>query len=272
MFLFLAELLLSRRCLPWNFQKWEAESHVRYWLLATLAGRYQQTLWDFVSQQMFCDFVSFRVGSGDFDTASCFVLWWANDWFGNWAAVQQLTFWGVSWSDLKWPEKSKDSVMAEAEITVPDVCFQTFPWKKKCQVIVKYMKALCRYEHRLHRLHSWAPIPWTPHVRPLRWKGKRVRRWLSSHLSINLPHKLGTRELSWWVILIHFIHHDIGLSRAFLGLPSLWSIALPHWWTHCLFWSDLEIDRILRKHWLYNAWPYNASWLCHETVPCCKII
>lgn len=137
------------------------------------------------------------------------------------------------------------------------------------------MKALCRYEHRLHRLHrlhSWAPIPWTPHVRPLRWKGKRVRRWLSSHLSINLPHKLGTRELSWWVILIHFIHHDIGLSRAFLGLPSLWSIALPHWWTHCLFWSDLEIDRILRKHWLYNAWPYNASWLCHETVPCCKII
>ena len=187
---------------------------------------------------------------------------------------QQFSSWlfgefpGVTWSDLKtlrialWQRLRSQCLMC---------AFRHF-LGKKCQVIVKYMKALCRYEHRLHRLHSWAPIPWTPHVRPLRWKGKRVRRWLSSHLSINLPHKLGTRELSWWVILIHFIHHDIGLSRAFLGLPSLWSIALPHWWTHCLFWSDLEIDRILRKHWLYNAWPYNASWLCHETVPCCRII
>lgn len=272
MFLFLAEWLLSRRCLPWNFQKWEAESHVRYWLLATLAGRYQQTLWDFVLSADVLWFCVPSVLAQEILTQPA-VLYCDEPTTGL-ETEQQFSSWlfgefpGVTRSDLKtlrialWQRLRSQCLMC---------AFRHF-LGKKCQVIVKYMKALCRYEHRLHRLHSWAPIPWTPHVRPLRWKGKRVRRWLSSHLSINLPHKLGTRELSWWVILIHFIDHDIGLSRAFLGLPSLWSIALPHWWTHCLFWSNLEIDRILRKHWLYNAWPYNASWLCHETVPCCKII
>ncbi len=93
-------LASHRWCLQWNFQKWEAESHFRYRLWATLAGWYWQTLRE-GSQQMFCDLVCscFIVGSGDFDTASCFVLWWANDWFGNWAAGLLRIFWssGVTW-------------------------------------------------------------------------------------------------------------------------------------------------------------------------------
>ena len=130
------------------------------------------------------------------------------------------------------------------------------------------MKAPSRYEHRLHWMH-WAH-PMTSHEHPMlghcagRAKGSEGdchRIYPSTFLT---SWELGnSADASFSTSWSH---------RAFLGLPSLWSIALPHWWTHCLFWSDLEIGRILCKHWLYDAWPYNASWLCHETVPWCKII